>query len=144
MQTITTTSALHQKTTLNIEGLPYSAILFTTCQDPLFSELGCTSIFQQRAYHAALEYAPPERMSFWYVRIEQDGHVAGMLSFQVKDFNPGESLKNQVNGNLFRGMRYKAASLIRMSVLCLGNTLVTGIMAFAFNPMCRRKPAPCS
>jgi hypothetical protein len=134
MQTITTTSNLHQKTSFRIEGLPYAAILFPTCHDPLFSEIGCTSLFQQRAYHAALESSPPERMNFWYVRLEHEGELAGMLSFQVKDFNPGESLKNQINGSLVKAIRYKAASLINLSVLCLGNTLVTGDYGFCFQP----------
>lgn len=134
MQTISTTSALHQKTTIGLDGLSYSAVLFSSCMDPLFSETGCPSIFQQRAYHSALESAPPEKMKFWYVRLEEDGALAGMLSFQVKDFNPGESLKNQVNGSVVRGIRYKAASLINLSVLCLGNTLVTGDYGFCFQP----------
>jgi hypothetical protein len=134
MQTTTTTSSVYQKTTFTIEELPYQAILFTSCQDPLFSEECSSSLFQERAYHAALESAPPERMSFWYVRLEHDGQLAGMLSFQVKDFNPGVSLKNQVNGSLIKAIRYKTASLINMSVLCLGNTLVTGDYGFCFQP----------
>ncbi len=134
MQTITSTSVLHQVTTFEIEGLQYKAILFNSCLDPLFTDIGCTSIFQNKAYHRALESAPPDKMNFWYVRIEQDYKLAGMLCFQVKDFNPGDSLKNQVNGNLVRAARYKTASLINLSVLCLGNTLVTGDYGFCFQP----------
>lgn len=134
MQTITSTSVLHQVTTFEIEGLQYKAILFNSCQDPLFTELGCTSIFQLKAYHRALESAPPEKMNFWYVRLEQEYRLVGMLCFQVKDFNPGDSLKNQVNGSLVRAARYKTASLINLSVLCLGNTLVTGDYGFCFQP----------
>lgn len=134
MQTITSTSVLHQVTTFEIEGLHYKAILFNSCLDPLFTDIGCTSIFQHKAYHRALESAPPEKMNFWYVRIEQEYKLAGMLCFQVKDFNPGDSLKNQVNGNLVRAARYKTASLINLSVLCLGNTLVTGDYGFCFQP----------
>ena len=134
MQTITSTSVLHQVTTFEIEGLQYKAILFNSCLDPLFTDIGCTSIFQNKAYHRALESAPPDKMNFWYVRIEQDYKLAGMLCFQVKDFNPGDSLKNQVNGNIIRAARYKTASLINLSVLCLGNTLVTGDYGFCFQP----------
>ena len=134
MQTITSTSVLHQVTTFEIEGLQYKAILFNSCLDPLFTDIGCTSIFQHKAYHRALESAPPDKMNFWYVRIEQEYKLAGILCFQVKDFNPGDSLKNQVNGNLVRAARYKTASLINLSVLCLGNTLVTGDYGFCFQP----------
>lgn len=134
MQTITSTSVLHQVTTFEIEGLQYKAILFNSCLDPLFTDIGCTSIFQNKAYHRALESAPPDKMNFWYVRIEQEYKLAGILCFQVKDFNPGDSLKNQVNGNLVRAARYKTASLINLSVLCLGNTLVTGDYGFCFQP----------
>lgn len=132
MQTTTSTSLFSLETFLSIEGLQYKAVLFDTCNHPMFSEMGCPSIFQSRAYHAALESAPPAKMQFWYVRLEHDGHLAGMLSFQVKDFNPGDSLKNQVNGSLIRAARYKTASLINLSVLCLGNTLVTGDYGFCF------------
>ena len=134
MQTTITTNTQYKRTIFTLEEKPYSAILFPTCEDTHFSEIGCTSLFQHRAYHAALESAPPERMSFWYVRLEHEGELAGMLSFQVKDFNPGVSLKNQVNGSLVKGIRYKAASMINLSVLCLGNTLVTGDYGFCFQP----------
>jgi hypothetical protein len=134
MQTITTTSVFSRETTFDIEGMPYRAILFRSCHDPFFTDRDCTSLFQSKAYHAALESAPPEKMYFWYVRIEQGDSLAGMLCFQVKDFNPGDSLKNQLNGSLVRNARYKMASLINLSVLCLGNTLVTGDYGFCFRP----------
>lgn len=134
MQTITSTSVLHHVTTFEIESLHYKAILFNSCLDPLFTDFGCTSIFQHKDYHRALESSPPEKMNFWYVRLEQEYKLAGMLCFQVKDFNPGDSLKNQVNGSIVRAARYKTASLINLSVLCLGNTLVTGDYGFCFQP----------
>ena len=83
MQTITSTSTDQQETVIDIEGLQYRAILFNSCLDPLFTEDGCASVLQSRAYHAALESAPPKNMSFWYVRLERDGHQEGMLCFQV-------------------------------------------------------------
>ena len=124
----------YRSTSLDVNGQTYQAILFASCHDPLFSDAGCDSIFQQRAYHAVLEATPPGQMSFWYVRLEREDQVIGLLSFQIKNFNPGESLKNQINGNLVRAARYKAASLINLSVLCLGNTLVTGDYGFCFQP----------
>jgi len=133
MQTITPTSVFHRETAFSIEGQSYKAILFRSCHDLYFTDTNCTSLFQSKAYHAALESAPPEKMDFWYVRLEQDGQLAGMLCFQVKDFNPGDSLKNQINGSIVRNARYKMASLINLSVLCLGNTLVTGDYGFCFN-----------
>ena len=133
MQTITSTTIFHKGTTFSIEGESFKAILFRSCHDPFFTDEDCTSLFQSKAYHAALESAPPEKMDFWYVRLEQGDQLAGMLCFQVKDFNPGDSLKNQVNGSMVRNARYKMASLINLSVLCLGNTLVTGDYGFCFN-----------
>lgn len=124
----------HQETILQVEGVPCKAYLFSSCHHPYFSSEECDSLLQSRAYHAALESAPPERMAFWYVRLEQNGELLGILSFQVKDFNPGQSLRNQMNGSLINKMRYKAASLIDVSVLCLGNTLVTGDYGFCFSP----------
>jgi hypothetical protein len=132
MQAITTTSVYSKTSVFDIEGMPYKAILFRSCHDPFFTDTDCTSLFQSKAYHSALESAPPEKMDFWYVILEQADDLAGMLSFQVKDFNPGDSLKNQVNGSIVRNARYKAASLINLSVLCLGNTLVTGDYGFCF------------
>lgn len=134
MQTKSNKSLQQLETTFEIEGLHYRVHLFTTCHNSLFTESNCESIFQRKAYHAALESAPPEKMAFWYARLEQDGRLIGLLSFQVKDFNPGDSLKNQRNGQLGNTIRYKAASLINLSVLCLGNTLVTGDYGFCFQP----------
>ncbi|MBP6680476.1 MAG: GNAT family N-acetyltransferase [Saprospiraceae bacterium] len=139
MQTITSTSTDQQETVIDIEGLQYRAILFNSCLDPLFTEDGCASVLQSRAYHAALESAPPKNMSFWYVRLERDGHQEGMLCFQVEDFNPGVSLKNHSNGSIVSKARYKAASLINLHVLCLGNTLVTGDYGFCFQPHLSRR-----
>ena len=134
MQTLSNETRLSPGAEFLIEGLRYQAFLFRTCHSPLFSASGCTSIFQQQAYHAALEAAPPERMEFWYVRLERDGELAGILSFQVKDFSPGESLKNQGQGALWRKVKYKTGLLFRFKVLCLGNTLVTGDYGFCFQP----------
>lgn len=132
MQSDTIQSTVAVETSFVIEGQHYSAKLFSTCQHLLFAQEGCDSLFQSRAYHLALESAPPERMQFWYVRIEKEGRLAGMLCFQVKDFNPGDSLKKHASGSWARILRYKAASLIHLKVLCLGNTLVTGDYGFCF------------
>ncbi len=134
MQTQTESSTLRHATRLTIEGLQYKLQLFSTCLDPLFTDTGCPSILQSRGYHAALESSPPENMAFWYVRIDQEDTFTGMLSFQVKDFNPGDSLRNQVNGNPVNRIRYGLASRIQLKVLCLGNTLVTGDYGFCFQP----------
>src|SRR6187431_439690 len=139
MQTLTPTISAQQETVFDIEKLQYRAILFNSCQDPLFSEDGCASVLQSHAYHTALESAPPKNMSFWYVRLERGGRQVGMLCFQVEDFNPGVSLKNHSNGSLVSKMRYKTASLINLSVLCLGNTLVTGDYGFCFQPHLSRR-----
>jgi hypothetical protein len=73
-------------------------------------------------------------MDFWYVRLEQNGDPIGMLTFQVKDFNPGDSLQKHAKKNFMQFIRYRLASLIRLPVLCLGNTLVTGDYGFCFRP----------
>ncbi len=133
MQTDTVPSILLQDTTFSLEGHQYRAVLFPTSQSPLFADQGATSIFQSRTYHTSLEEAPPEGMQFWYVRLEQDGEVIGMLTFQIKDFNPGESLKKHAAKSLLHKIRYSLASLIHLSVLCLGNTTVTGDYGFCFS-----------
>jgi len=126
-------SIVRQETSFELEGIVYRAMLLPSCLDPLFVDAGCDSIFQTRDYHAALEKAPPGDMQFWYVRLEHDGEVVGILSFQVKDFNPGESLKKHAEKNVIQRLRYQLASLIRLEVLCLGNTTVTGDYGFCFS-----------
>jgi hypothetical protein len=132
MQTAVSAIPTHTKTKFNIEGQEYTAILFHSCLDPLFPEIVGNSIFLSKAYHSALTAAPPEKMKFHYVRLEYNDELAGMLCFQIEDFNPGDSLKNQVNGRVYSHVKYKMASLINLSVLCLGNTLVTGDYGFCF------------
>lgn len=125
-------SILRNETSFELEGLRYKAVLLPSCLDPLFVDSGCESVFQTREYHAALEAAPPGDMQFWYVRLEQEDEVIGMLSFQIKDFNPGDSLKKHAEKNFIQNLRYKIASLIKLKVLCLGNTTVTGDYGFCF------------
>lgn len=132
MLTAVTVPLQHFRTKFNIDGQDYSAMLFNTWSDPLFPEISGTSIFLGKAYHSALAEAPPEKMKFHYVRLEKDGQLIGMLCFQVEDFNPGDSLKNQVNGSVLSKVKYRMASLINLKVLCLGNTLMTGDYGFCF------------
>ena len=129
-----TPAILHRETQFTVEDQEYRALLLPTCLHPLFTAAGCNSIFQSKEYHAALEAAPPDRMYFWYVRLERDGEVIGMLSFQIKDFNPGDSLKKHAEKSVLHKIRYKMASLIQLNVLCLGNTTVTGDYGFCFSP----------
>ncbi len=117
---------------ITVDGDSYDAMLFHSCDNPLFPEVAGNSIFLSKAYHRALTTSPPEKMHFWYVRLELEGELIGMLCFQIKDFNPGESLKKHAKGNVLKIARYKLASLINLSVLCLGNTLVTGEYGFCF------------
>jgi hypothetical protein len=126
-------SILRQETSFELEGLRYKAVLLPSCLDPLFVDVECDSVFQTRDYHAALEAAPPGEMEFWYVRLERDEEVIGMLSFQIKDFNPGDSLKKHAEKNFIQKTRYRFASLIKLKVLCLGNTTVTGDYGFCFS-----------
>lgn len=116
----------------DVEGQSYQGYLFKSCEDPLFADVDGTSIFLSKAYHKALTSAPPEKMDFWFVRLEQGGQLIGMLCFQIKSFNPGDSLKKHASGSILKKIRYKAASLINLHVLCLGNTLVTGDYGFCF------------
>jgi len=133
MQTTQAPSILRKETSFELEGKKFKAILLPSCQDELFVDAGCDSVFQTRDYHAALEAAPPGRMQFWYVRLECDDEVIGMLSFQIKDFNPGDSLKKHAEKNFIQKMRYRLASQIKLDVLCLGNTTVTGDYGFCFS-----------
>lgn len=120
------------KTILEIDGYSYSAHLFASPDDPLYPEIVGTSIFLSKDYQRTLKLSPPEKMKLWYVRIESEKELIGMLCFQISDFNPGDSLKNHMNKNLFNKVRYKLASLINLKVLCLGNTLLTGDYGFCF------------
>ncbi len=120
------------RTTFEIEGHVYHAFLFYSCEDALFPEIGGSSVFLSKAYHSALESAPPEKMKFLYARIERNRELIGMLCFQLSALNLGESLKNQESTNLMSKVRYKVASLINLKVLCLGNTLITGDYGFGF------------
>ncbi|HZV68277.1 MAG TPA: GNAT family N-acetyltransferase [Saprospiraceae bacterium] len=132
MDTAVLATSSHTKTKFNIDGREYNAILFHSWSDPLFPEIPGTSIFLSKEYHAALSAAPPEKMKFHYVRLESSDGLIGMLCFQIEDFNPGDSLKNQVNGKVMSLVKYKLASMINLKVLCLGNTLVTGDYGFCF------------
>ena len=92
MQPSVPTISSHTKTKFNIEGQEYTAILFHSCMDPLFPEIVGNSIFLSKAYHAALTAAPPEKMKFHYVRLDYNDELAGMLCFQIEDFNPQSEL----------------------------------------------------
>ncbi len=132
MHSTLTPIAIHSESEFNIEGQAYKAILFESWSDPLFPVVEGTSIFLSQAYHSALAAAPPEKMKFRYVRLEHQDELVGMLCFQIEDFNPSDSLKNQVNRKVMSKLKYKMASLINLKVLCLGNTLVTGDYGFCF------------
>lgn len=132
MQATVSDKAKHPQTTFRIQGEVYTARLFHSPDEPLFPEIGGTSIFLNKAYQQALAAAPPENMDFWYVRIEKDGECAGMLGFQISSFNPGRSLRNHMYDSFRNQVRYRLASLINLRVLCLGNTLLTGDYGFCF------------
>ena len=132
MHTKVSASTNHLQTKIQINGDEYTAILFQSWNDPLYPHIEGTSIFLSQAYHSALAEAPPEKMQFYYVRLEHEEELVGMLCFQIEDFNPGDSLKNQVNGQVANKIKYRLASLINFKVLCLGNTLVTGDYGFCF------------
>lgn len=132
MQEILSGSTTSCETVFEIEGQLYTGVLFSSPTEGHFPEIGGTSIFLSKAYHTALENAPPENMQFRYVRLEKDGALIGMLCFQISQFNPGESLKKHKKKNFINRLRYQIASLIQVDVLCLGNTLVTGDYGFCF------------
>ena len=123
---------MHARTTFEIESQVYEAILFHSSDDDHFPEIVGTSIFLSKAYHHALEAAPPENMQFHYVRIEKDQQLVGMLCFQISHFNPGISLKNHMHESMVNNIRYRLGSFINLKVLCLGNTLLTGDYGFCF------------
>ncbi|MEO6131516.1 MAG: GNAT family N-acetyltransferase [Saprospiraceae bacterium] len=139
MQTAVSAVSSPVKSKFKIDGHDYDAILFRTWDDPLFPEIEGTSIFLSQPYHHALAAAPPEKMQFFYVRLESNHKLIGMLCFQIEDFNPGDSLKNQVNGKWVSKIKYKMGSLINLKVLCLGNTLVTGDYGFCFEEEVQKK-----
>jgi hypothetical protein len=117
-----------------LTGKRYALTLFRSAAEAAFETTHADSVFQTAAYHLALEEAPPADMAFYYVRIDCPDGFAGLLSFQVKRFNPGESLRNQAVRSTWNRIRYSLARLIDMEVLCLGNTLVTGDYGMLFAP----------
>lgn len=131
LATQATTGTAH---TLTLEGIAYRLNLFGSASDPAFRDEEAQSIFQRAPFHLALESAPPEGMTFHYVRIDGPDGLVGLLTFQVERFNPGVSLANQVDGSLWSRIRYGMARWLDMEVLCLGNTLVTGDYGFLFAP----------
>lgn len=133
MQEVRTHPTTYPHTSWQVEGRNYTAHLMPSCEDAGFYSLSDGSVFQTRSYHAALEEAPPQNMTFWYVRLEEDGQPIGMLTFQISLFNPGVSLQKHGRRNLIERLRYKVASLIKLRVLCLGNTTLTGDYGFCFS-----------
>jgi len=132
--TLTEEAKTGTRHTVTLGDVRYRLTLFGSAADPVFQDEEAESIFQKASYHLALESAPPEGMSFHYVRIDRPDGLVGLLTFQVERFNPGVSLANQVDGSLWSRIRYGIARWLDMEVLCLGNTLVTGDYGFMFAP----------
>ncbi|RLD20564.1 MAG: hypothetical protein DRI69_05995 [Bacteroidetes bacterium] len=97
------------------------------------------NVFLSSAYLGALESATPGRMSFYYVLIEDDNGVQGVIYFQLIHFNAGVSLNYDRNGQssstgkLRKAVRDFLAQRIDFYALVCGNSAVTGPHGFLFN-----------
>jgi len=97
------------------------------------------NIFLSTAYLSALEVATPERMSFYYVLVEDDNGVQGVIYFQLIHFNAGVSLNYNRNGQssktgkLRKAIRDFLAQRIDFYALICGNSAITGPHGFYFN-----------
>jgi GNAT acetyltransferase-like protein len=96
-------------------------------------------VFLSASYLSTLEAATPERMSFYYVLVEDDKGVQGILYFQLVHFNAGVSLnydrigKTSSTGKLRKAMRDFLAQRINFYALICGNSAITGPHGFLFN-----------
>lgn len=118
--------------TIKVDDDTFECIHFRSCSEDHYIDFPGESVLQSSSYHKALEAAPPEGMRFHYVRVMHNGMDAGMLCFQIKEFNVGESLRNQMDGSWTSKLRYQLGRRLELDVLCLGNTLVTGDYGFTF------------
>lgn len=119
--------------TIIIDDFAYQCVHFRTCKEGgQYIDFPGESILQASSYHKALETAPPSGMVFHYVKVLREDKPVGMLCFQIKAFNVGESLRNQIDGTLTSKIRYMLGRKLEFDVLCLGNTLVTGDYGFTF------------
>lgn len=101
--------------------------------------IGDQNIFLSSPYLSALEIATPERMSFYYVLVEDKHGVQGVIYFQLIHFNAGVSLNYNRNGQssstgkLRKAVRDFLAQRIDFYALVCGNSAVTGPHGFLFN-----------
>lgn len=101
--------------------------------------VGHKDIFLSTPYLTALESATPGRMSFYYVVIEDDKGIQGIIYFQLIHFNAGVSLNYNRNGQslntgkLRKTVRDFLAQRIDFYALVCGNSAVTGPHGFIFN-----------
>ncbi len=95
-------------------------------------------IFLSTPYLSALEAATPDRMSYYYVLVEDENSVQGVLYFQLIHFNAGASLNYNRNGSssdsgkLRKALRDFLADRIDFYTLVCGNSAVTGPHGFIF------------
>ncbi len=93
------------------------------------------SVFLQENYLTALELAPPSTMQFFYLIIYQNGRAVGKAYFQRIAFVSYKSLKTPRN-TLFCKLNqvlHQTLGKIEIKLLVLGNLLLTGQNAFAWN-----------
>ncbi len=101
--------------------------------------VGGRDIFLSSPYLRALEEATPERMSFYYVLIEDANGVQGVIYFQLIHFNAGVSLNYSRNGQSSSTGKFRQAARdflaqrIDFYALVCGNSAVTGPHGFLFS-----------
>jgi hypothetical protein len=101
--------------------------------------VGDKDVFLSSPYLSALEAASPERMSYYYVFVEDKHGIQGVLYFQLVHFNAGVSLNYNRNGKtsgpgkIRKAVRDFLAQRIEFYALVSGNSAITGPHGFLFN-----------
>ncbi|MBK8492779.1 MAG: GNAT family N-acetyltransferase [Saprospirales bacterium] len=124
---------------LSVEGISYK--IFSAIDQALGAWKAVEptdNCFLGADYLRAVEQAPPEGVTPYYIVFFKEDQAAGLAYLQLIDFRADESLQwPEVQGVLPRfsqKMRKKAVSLLRFRLLHLGNVLLTGPRGYWFLP----------
>ncbi|HMQ07289.1 MAG TPA: GNAT family N-acetyltransferase [Saprospiraceae bacterium] len=104
---------------------------------PLISEISGLHFFLQPPFLSVIEEKPPSGLSVRYVFIEHEGEAVGVLYFQIKKIDLGESMEFQqvisLRKKVALAIRRTMASTVNFNTLICGNLLQTGPYGFYFS-----------
>ena len=98
-----------------------------------------SDVFMSSSYFRALEKAPPEGMSFYYVTVSNNAGLQGVIYFQLHFFNAAKSLNYERSddseraGHFRHKIREFVAGQIQFYTLICGNAMITGEHGFRFD-----------